>query len=639
MRLLPESAQLHGGSAGLAEPVGDLAARREDRARARADAIFAAYGAEVERVCRGLLRNAADAEDAKQQTFLSAYRALLGGTEPRDVPAWLATIARHECYRQSAARKQAAVPALEIEEAPDLADVHTQAVANLSAARLRREIRRLPSLQRDAIVLREFAGLSYDELARELGVTRPAAHSLLVRARTTLRGRLRAEIAAVNFVAAIASIRRLLGHLGWRSGTGTVSVATKAAVITIAGTAVIGGGVVAERELTKPGHADAQAALAATPAAIGSPRAVGAAYVRHAALTHRAAAHRAAHVAHVAGTAAVAGTTLNAGRRAASAGAGGTAATAPATAAGAPLTPPTATPTSATGETPTASRDTGAATAGSHETETVASDHAATTAEGDSTPRAPASAGNAPATDPPASGRSTSSPPSGGSTSTPPGASRAERQVRRAAAAAAATPSTRRRPARPRSSRASRFRSASPRRSRPVGRFRRVRRRRSRPRTQPGRESTSIGTSQQTATAARLRPCRRARRRSRRPTTRAQGAPPGPGEEAGSDDRPRPAPGQAKKLDDPAATTTTTREHSVRGRLLVDDRSRLDADRRPDSESGRRPGPEPEQRHGTATPTGTATPAGTRNGNGNANGSGNANGNGNGNGHGHDGGN
>ena len=205
MRLLPESAQLHGGSAGLAEPVGDLAARREERARARTDAIFATYGAEVERVCRGLLRNAADAEDAKQQTFLSAYRALLGGTEPRDVPAWLATIARHECYRQSAARKQAAVPAVAIEEAPDLADVHTQAVANLSAARLRREIRRLPSLQRDAIILREFAGLSYDELARELGVTRPAAHSLLVRARTTLRGRLRTKIAAVNLAAAIAS--------------------------------------------------------------------------------------------------------------------------------------------------------------------------------------------------------------------------------------------------------------------------------------------------------------------------------------------------------------------------------------------------------------------------------------------------
>jgi RNA polymerase sigma factor (sigma-70 family) len=270
MKLLSESTQLQGGSAAAADAVGDLAARREERARARTDAIFAAHGDEVERVCRALLRDPTDAEDAKQQTFLSAYRALLGGTEPRDVAAWLATIARHECYRVSAARKQAAIPALElIEQAPDLADVHTQAIANLSAARLRREIRRLPSLQRDAILLREFAGLSYEELARELGVTRPAAHSLLVRARTTLRGRLRTEIAAVNFLAALASLRKLFRHLPWRSGA--TSLTTKAAVITLAGTAMIGGGFVAEHELTRDGHhhADAASAVPVSPAARG----------------------------------------------------------------------------------------------------------------------------------------------------------------------------------------------------------------------------------------------------------------------------------------------------------------------------------------------------------------------------------
>jgi DNA-directed RNA polymerase specialized sigma24 family protein len=48
-------------------------------------------------VCRILLRDAVEAEDAAQQVFLSAYQSVIGGTEPRDPAAWLGTIARNEC--------------------------------------------------------------------------------------------------------------------------------------------------------------------------------------------------------------------------------------------------------------------------------------------------------------------------------------------------------------------------------------------------------------------------------------------------------------------------------------------------------------------------------------------------------------
>ena len=39
-------------------------------------------------VCRLILRDPVEAEDAAQQTFLSAYRALLRGTTPREPDAW-----------------------------------------------------------------------------------------------------------------------------------------------------------------------------------------------------------------------------------------------------------------------------------------------------------------------------------------------------------------------------------------------------------------------------------------------------------------------------------------------------------------------------------------------------------------------
>src|SRR5262249_56373937 len=59
--------------------------------------LFDAHAPLVLGTCHGMLRDPHEAEDAAQQTFLSAYTALLAGTVPRDPPAWLATIARNDC--------------------------------------------------------------------------------------------------------------------------------------------------------------------------------------------------------------------------------------------------------------------------------------------------------------------------------------------------------------------------------------------------------------------------------------------------------------------------------------------------------------------------------------------------------------
>src|SRR5215471_7732609 len=53
-------------------------------ASARVGALFDAHGRMVLGLCRLLLRDPAEAEDAAQQTFLSAHRALLGGGQPRN---------------------------------------------------------------------------------------------------------------------------------------------------------------------------------------------------------------------------------------------------------------------------------------------------------------------------------------------------------------------------------------------------------------------------------------------------------------------------------------------------------------------------------------------------------------------------
>src|SRR5581483_7795891 len=130
-----------------------------------------------------LLRDRHESEDAAQQTFLSALRALRNGSEPREPEAWLGSIARNECLSRIRERMREPLPVLEHEVRDSGADVHRQAISNMNAVKLWQEIETLPEQQRDAFVLREFAGLSYGELAIALGLSEGAVESALFRAR------------------------------------------------------------------------------------------------------------------------------------------------------------------------------------------------------------------------------------------------------------------------------------------------------------------------------------------------------------------------------------------------------------------------------------------------------------------------
>ena len=78
-----------------------------------------------------------------------------------------------------------------IEAASPLPDPVAAAAASMDLAALWCALGELPRRQRQAILLREFSGLSYGELAGALAVSEPAVESLLFRARRDLRLRLR----------------------------------------------------------------------------------------------------------------------------------------------------------------------------------------------------------------------------------------------------------------------------------------------------------------------------------------------------------------------------------------------------------------------------------------------------------------
>jgi RNA polymerase sigma-70 factor (ECF subfamily) len=233
----------------MQSPVAVDALRADDKLLG--DALLAdyveRYRSLVERLCRILLGDSGEAEDATQQTFLLAYQSLLNGTRPRNPRAWLCTIARRECWaRDYRRRHERAVPREEARTEPDPAE---RTVLRAELATINAGLEQLPARQRQAIVLRELAGLSYTQLATALEVSESAAEALLVRARRNLR-----EARLVLFLLPFpGSLRRLFragsGHASPAVG---VSAAKAVAVATIftATVAVSGSAVSVKRDVS-----------------------------------------------------------------------------------------------------------------------------------------------------------------------------------------------------------------------------------------------------------------------------------------------------------------------------------------------------------------------------------------------------
>jgi RNA polymerase sigma factor (sigma-70 family) len=205
-----------------------LSGRRRQRAAGeRIGKLFEEHGRMVYGVCRLIVRDPTEAEDAAQQTFLSAYRALLNGQEPRDPSAWLGTIARNECSGRLRSRK--AEP-LTLVTAATVDETQREAARHEEIEALTAALAQLPQQQRDAIVLREFYGLSYAEVGAALGISGAAVESLLFRSRRRLQEHLRPLRAALGALVLPPSLSESLaqslpGFGGGGAGAGAVVMA------------------------------------------------------------------------------------------------------------------------------------------------------------------------------------------------------------------------------------------------------------------------------------------------------------------------------------------------------------------------------------------------------------------------------
>lgn len=158
------------------------------------------YEQPVYAVCYRMLGDA-DAADAAQETFFSAFRGIRsyrGGS----FIAWLLRIARNECFDQLRARKRRPQTSLDSfdHESDDAARQFTdpgeapddRTLRAELAREIERKLAQLPDDQRLAVILSDIQGYSYDDIAAATGWPLGTVKSRISRGRTHLREALRA---------------------------------------------------------------------------------------------------------------------------------------------------------------------------------------------------------------------------------------------------------------------------------------------------------------------------------------------------------------------------------------------------------------------------------------------------------------
>jgi RNA polymerase sigma factor (sigma-70 family) len=222
--------------------------RLVDLVRAGSDPAFEAI---VERYRRALMRYVSRllpperAEDVVQQAFVKAYEAMHRDAAELNLKPWLYRIAHNGALN---ALRDRGLGHAQLDERIDGVERPDQVLErSLGLRELVVAVQALPERQRDAILLRELEGRSYEEIATALGVTDGAVRQLLNRARNSLRSAAAAVVPLplVTRLAAGESAEPVTARVGELVGVGGGAVAMKLCATALVTGAVVGGAAIA----------------------------------------------------------------------------------------------------------------------------------------------------------------------------------------------------------------------------------------------------------------------------------------------------------------------------------------------------------------------------------------------------------
>jgi RNA polymerase sigma-70 factor (ECF subfamily) len=206
MRIVMSQGSIDRGDGGAPSDL-DLVRRIKAGDEGALEEMIERYHARVYSLSYGVLRNAEDAEESTQDSFLTLYRKIGTFDESKKFFSWFYRVALNQAYSRARRRRAAAKVPIQ-EHLPRFADdghlalsdwpdasvaIEDEASARELAARAGEFIEELPRAYRDVIWMADVEEMPAAEIAEVLRISIPAFKSRLHRARLHVRQRL-AEI-------------------------------------------------------------------------------------------------------------------------------------------------------------------------------------------------------------------------------------------------------------------------------------------------------------------------------------------------------------------------------------------------------------------------------------------------------------
>jgi RNA polymerase sigma factor (sigma-70 family) len=164
---------------------GDLACEASRGDEGALEEIYRDYHQPLYRFCLAIVGNPHDAQDALQNTMVKMLRALPGEKRSIALKPWLYRIAHNESI--DVLRRRRPDVSLETSEPQLGEDLAVQFETRQQLCHLIADLSALPERQRETLLMREAAGLSFEEIGAALQTSSAVARQTLYEARLGLR--------------------------------------------------------------------------------------------------------------------------------------------------------------------------------------------------------------------------------------------------------------------------------------------------------------------------------------------------------------------------------------------------------------------------------------------------------------------
>jgi RNA polymerase sigma factor (sigma-70 family) len=166
-----------------------LVARAASGSESAFRTLYRAYARPVYWIAHRLLRDAADAEDVTQETFVVAWRKVKDlQLQGSSLLPWLATVCRLQAANRLRARARDAAHRTDLDDTlADTVDVEKQVIDGLTVAAILDHVAGLSELDREIFRLCAAEGYAYQAAADELGVAHGVVRNRLSRIRSRVR--------------------------------------------------------------------------------------------------------------------------------------------------------------------------------------------------------------------------------------------------------------------------------------------------------------------------------------------------------------------------------------------------------------------------------------------------------------------